>query len=172
MAASGSNDGVNRAQLLRQLEALLQGGEAHTPFSAAVAGFPAELRGTVPERLPYSAWQLVEHIRIAQRDIVEFSAPPQGRYKPLQWPNDYWPKSPEPPGPSAWDASIASIEEDAKRFQALLGDDNADLTEPFPWGEGQNLLREALLLADHLSYHTGELVVLRRLLGIWPPRPA
>jgi hypothetical protein len=153
--------------LIAQLLALLRGGQAHAGFDAAVQDFPAELRGKVPENLPYSAWQLLDHMRITQRDILNFSAPPTGGYHAIHWPDDYWPKSPEPPSPGAWDQAIASIRSDQQKFEALLLKPSADLYKPFLWGDGQNLLRETLLIADHNAYHLGELVLLRRLLGIW-----
>jgi hypothetical protein len=153
--------------LRKQLSALLQGGQAHATFDDAVKNFPADLRGTVPPNLPYSAWQLLEHLRITQRDILNFSAPPTGGYHPLQWPEDYWPKSPEPPTQLSWDQSIAAIRTDLEHFEALIQKPGSDLFKPFRWGDGQNLLREALLVADHTAYHLGELIVIRRLLGIW-----
>ncbi len=156
-------------ELIKQLLALLQGGQAHAGFDAAVADFPADLRSIVPDHLPYSAWQLVEHMRITQRDILNFSAPPSGGYQHLAWPDAYWPKSPEPPTPDAWDRTIATIRADQKLFEALLTKPEVDLYKPFRWGDGQNLLREALLIADHTAYHVGELIVLRRLLGAWKP---
>jgi hypothetical protein len=146
--------------------ALLDGGQAHATFEDAVKNFPADLRGVAPVGLPYSAWQIVEHIRIAQRDILDFSAPPTGGYQPMEWPAAYWPKE-ATPGPGAWDRSIAAIEADREKFKALILRQDADLAKPFLWGTGQNLLREALLIADHNAYHTGELIVLRRLLGAW-----
>ena len=154
-------------ELRKQLAALLTGGQAHLEFEDAVADFPAELRGVVPDGLPYSAWQIVEHIRIAQRDILNFSAPPTGGYHGLKWPEEYWPKDPAPASVEAWDRSIAMIEADRDKFKALIARPEADLAKPFLWGTGQNLLREALLIADHTAYHTGELIVLRRLLGAW-----
>lgn len=153
--------------LIDQLIALLRGGHAHVSFDDSVKDFPPELRGVVPEKLSHSAWQVLEHLRIAQHDILEFSAPPTGGYQPMQWPDEYWPKSPEPPGPHAWDQSIAAIRKDREHFEALLLKPGGDLYKPFRWGEGQNLLREALLIADHNAYHLGELIVLRRLLGAW-----
>ena len=156
------------AVLRKQLKALLDGGEAHASFADAVKGFPPKLRGVVPEGLPYSAWQLVEHMRIAQRDILEFSDNEKGGYKPMKWPDDYWPKSPEPPTPESWDESIAEIKKDRAKFERLVeSQDDANLVEAFSWGDGQNLLREALLIADHQAYHIGELIVLRRLLKAW-----
>jgi hypothetical protein len=156
-----------QASLRKQLVELLQAGQAHVSFDDAVKDFPADLRSAVPDKLPYSAWQLLEHLRIAQRDILDFSAPPTGGYHPIAWPDGYWPKSPQPPSAHAWDQSIAAIHADLKTFIALIENPKSDLYKPFRWGEGQNLLREALLIADHNSYHLGELIVLRRLLGCW-----
>lgn len=155
------------AELRKQLLALLRGGQAHAGFEKIVMGMPAHLRGVVPEHLPYSAWQILEHMRITQRDILNFSAPPTGGYHAIQWPDDYWPKSVEPPSPEAWDQTIVAIRADREQFEQLLLRPDADLVKPFRWGEGQNLLREALLIADHTAYHLGELLVLRRLLGAW-----
>jgi hypothetical protein len=154
--------------LITQLLALLRGGQAHATFDQAVADFPPKHYGTVPENLPYSAWQILEHIRITQRDILNFSAPPTGGYHGLKWPEEYWPKSPAPPSLDAWNQTIAAIRADQKKFEELLQKPNFDLYKPFLWGDGQNLLREILLIADHNAYHLGELVVLRRVLGIWP----
>lgn len=157
-----------QAPLRKQLIDLLHGGQAHAKFEDAVKDLPADLRGTVPPNLPYSAWQLLEHLRVSQRDILHFSAPPTGGYHPMRWPQDYWPRSAEPPTAHAWDQSIASIDSDLKHFIALIENPSSDLYKPFRWGEGQNLLREALLIADHNAYHVGQLIVLRRLLGAWP----
>ena len=153
--------------LRKQLIDLLHGGQAHASFEDAIKDFPANLRGAVPPNLPYSAWQLLEHLRIAQRDILHFSAPPTGGYHPMRWPQDYWPQSAEPPTAHAWDQSITAIHSDQKHFVALIENPSSDLYKPFRWGEGQNLLREALLIADHNAYHVGELILLRRLLGVW-----
>ena len=150
-----------------QLLALLKGGQAHATLEDAVAAFPVEKRGIVPAGLPYSAWQLVEHLRLAQRDILDFSDPPAGGYVHLKWPEAYWPKSPEPPSVGAWDESVKAIEADGESFRRLLTRPEVDLYASFAWGEGQNLLREAFLIADHNAYHVGELVLLRRLLGCW-----
>jgi hypothetical protein len=154
-------------ETIKQLIALLQGGQAHASLDDAVKDFPVELRGKVPNGLPYSAWQLLEHLRITQLDILNFSAPPTGGYQPIEWPADYWPKSAEPPSAHAWDHTVTAIHSDLKKFEALLTKQDADLFKPFRWGDGQNLLREALLIADHNSYHLGEIVMLRRLLGAW-----
>jgi hypothetical protein len=154
--------------LVDQLIALLRGGQAHVSFDAAVKDFPIEARGKVPAGVPYSAWQLIEHMRIAQRDILDFSAPPTGGYHGMKWPEDYWPKSAEPTSPEAWERTLATIKADREKFEGLLTKPGVDLFKPFLWGTGQNLLREALLIADHNAYHTGELILLRRLLGVWP----
>lgn len=161
---------VNEAidPLIKQLLALLQGGQAHVDLDAALKDFPVEARGMVPSNVPYSAWQLIEHLRITQQDILNFSSPPTGGYHAIQWPEAYWPKSPEPPSAVSWEQTIAAIHEDRQRFETLLMKPGVDLYRPFLWGEGQNLLREALLIADHNAYHLGELVLLRRLLGVWP----
>ncbi|MEO6805240.1 MAG: DinB family protein [Edaphobacter sp.] len=157
-----------QAPLRKQLIDLLHGGQAHTTLDDAIENLPANLCGVVPENLPYSAWQLLEHLRIAQRDILNFSAPPTGGYHPMRWPQDYWPQTPEPPTEHVWDQSIATIHSDLKHFIALIENPKSDLYKTFRWGDGQNLLREALLIADHNAYHIGELVILRRLLGAWP----
>ena len=154
--------------LKEQLRALLEGGQAHATFEDAVSGFPAKLRGTVPEGLPYSAWQILEHIRIAQRDILDFCNNSDSSYQERKWPEDYWPKSATPPSTDAWERSIAQVGEDRKAFERLLDSaDEAALVRPFAWGDGQSLLREALLIADHAAYHVGEMIVVRRLLGAW-----
>ena len=154
--------------LRKELKALLDGGQAHATFDAAVKDFPAKLRGVVPEGLPYSGWQILEHLRLAQRDILEFSSNIDGSYKEKKWPEEYWPKAAEPQGEDAWEHSIAQIREDRAAFEKLIAaSDDAELVMPFAWGTGQTLLREALLVADHDAYHVGELVILRRLLGAW-----
>ena len=155
-------------ELRRQLKALLDGGQAHATFAQAVKDMPAKLQGVVPEGTPYSAWQLLEHMRLAQRDILDFSRNEDGSYRELKWPDEYWPKNPEPANAHAWQKSVEQIREDRKIFEKLIDSaDDSNLVKPFPWGDGQNLLRQALLLADHEAYHVGELVLLRRLLGAW-----
>jgi DinB superfamily len=166
--AEKSHTKDEQAPVRIQLIALLRGGQAHATFDEAVKDLPANLRSVVPENLPYSAWQLLEHLRITQLDILNFSAPPTAGYQHIKWPDDYWPKSPEPPSDRSWDQSIAAVRSDLKRFEAIIENPAADLYKPFRWGDGQNLLREAMLLADHNAYHLGELIVLRRLLGAWP----
>jgi uncharacterized damage-inducible protein DinB len=154
--------------LKEQLRALLEGGQAHATFEDAVSGFPEKLRGMVPEGLPYSAWQILEHIRIAQRDILDFCNNSDGSYQERKWPEEYWPKSAAPPSTDAWERSVAQVGEDRKVFEQLLDSaDESALVRPFAWGDGQSLLREALLIADHAAYHVGEMIVVRRLLGAW-----
>jgi DinB superfamily len=165
MVKKGAKQEVD--ELRKQLVALLDGGQAHASFEDAVADFPVKLRGVVPEGLPYSAWQILEHIRIAQKDILDFSAPPTGGYHGMKWPDAYWPKEAEPPSAEAWDKSAAQILSDREKLKALILKPEADLAKPFLWGTGQNLLREALLVADHAAYHLGEMIVVRRLLGAW-----
>jgi hypothetical protein len=155
----------NQQEILKSLKELLTGGHAHATFKDAVANLPAKLQGVVPEGLPYSIWQLVEHIRITTWDILEFSRNPS--HKSPSWPEGYWPKDPQPPTETAFDESVRQIKEDFAEFVNLLEAPGADLYEPFPYGNGQHLFREALLIADHTSYHTGEIIIVRRLLGAW-----
>lgn len=164
---SPMNEARNQDPVVEQLLALLEGGQAHATLEDALTDFPEALRGAVPKGLPYSAWQLLEHLRIAQRDILDFSDPPEGGYQHRAWPDAYWPKTAEPPSAQSWKEAVEALRSDAETFRQLLTREGADLYSSFPWGEGQNLLREALLIADHNAYHTGELVVLRRLLGCW-----
>ena len=131
----------------------------------AVADLPAPLRGRKPDGLPYSPWQLLEHIRITQHDILDFCRNP--KYKEIAWPDDYWPKSAAPPSDSAWDASVRQIRNDRAGLEALARDESLDLAARIPHGTGQTYLREILLVIDHTAYHMGELIVVRRLLGAW-----
>jgi uncharacterized damage-inducible protein DinB len=137
--------------------------EAHVSFDDAVGDLPPHLRGTRPVGLAHSPWELLEHIRIVQRDILDFSL--SGRYDELEWPADYWPKSPEPPDEEAWERSIAAVREDRGRLQELVRDARVDLTAVTPHGTDQTYLRELLLVVDHTAYHVGQLVIVRRLLG-------
>jgi hypothetical protein len=118
--------------------------------------------------LPYSAWQLVEHMRLTQEDILLFSKNRDGSYQSPEWPDGYWPSGEAPLDDEDWEKSIAGFRADRVAFEALVADPAQDLFAPFPWGEGQTLLREGLLIADHTSYHLGQLIVVRRLLGAWP----
>ena len=153
--------------LKKELIKQLRGGNAHAKFEDATAKMPKELRGKRVEGLPYSAWQLLEHLRIAQRDMLDFCRNEDGSYKEKKWPDDYWPKSAEPPSEKAWDDSVSQVLSDREEFVALIENSKADLFTPFAWGEGQTLLHEAMLIVDHNGYHLGEIVALRRLLGAW-----
>jgi DinB family len=144
---------------------LLKGGGAHASFEDAIKNFPAELRGKKVKGLPHTAWMLLEHMRIAQWDILDFSINP--KYKTMKWPEDYWPASAAPPTPAAWNNSIKELKKDLRAMEDLVANPKADLFQKIPWGEGQTILREALLIADHNAYHVGQLVTLRRLLGAW-----
>lgn len=154
------------AALREQLVAILKGGQAHATFSDAVADFPANRRNERTAGLPYSAWQLVEHIRITLRDLLEFAT--NSEYVELEWPSGYWPKDAAPGKNDSWDATVKAIHADLKNFEDLIHSPDSNLYATIPWGKnGETLLREVLLAADHTSYHVGELVLLRRLLGIW-----
>lgn len=152
--------------LRKELRELLEGGNAHQDFEAAVRDFPAELRGKRPKGLPYSGWELLEHMRIAQNDILEFIRDPA--YESPPWPEGYWPAKPAPPSEADWERSVEAFNADRRAILELVTDPKRDLIKPFPHGSGQNLLREALLVADHTAYHLGQLIAVRRLLGCWP----
>jgi uncharacterized damage-inducible protein DinB len=151
--------------LRQHLLDLLRGRNAHADFDTTLADFPSRLRGVKPPGAPYSAWQLLEHMRIAQWDILEFSrvAKPQSP----QWPEGYWPKTQTPPSAASWNNSLRSFRADWKALAKLVADKKTDLLAKIPHGSGQTVLREALLVADHNSYHLGQMVLLRRLLGTW-----
>jgi hypothetical protein len=157
---------LDRDQVLRErLLYLMQGKGAHVDFDGAVSGLPATLRGKKPKGLPYTPWALLEHMRLAQWDILDFCRNPN--YKAPHWPDDYWPKSDAPPSAAAWDKSVRQFRADLKAMQQLVSDPQTDLFSPIPHGDGQNILREALLVADHNAYHLGQFVTVRRLLGAW-----
>lgn len=145
---------------------LLRGGGAHLSFDEAIAGLPVESRGRKPAGVPHTLWRLLEHMRIAQWDIVEFSRNPQ--HVSPEFPQGYWPEGDAPPHRDAWDQSVAAFRADLAAMQALVADPHKDLFAAIPGGSGQTLLREALLVADHNAYHLGQLVVVRRCLGVWP----
>jgi DinB family protein len=151
--------------LRTQLATLLSWHDAHADFDAAVEGLPAALRGRAPAGLPYSPWQLVEHLRITQRDILDFCRNPA--YEELRWPDNYWPDHPAPPSPAAWDESLALFRRDRDALRTLAEDRSIDLLATIPHGSGQTYLRELLLVADHNAYHIGQLIAVRRLLGAW-----
>jgi hypothetical protein len=144
---------------------LLRGRNAHADFDAVVADFPSRLRGVKPPGAPYTAWQLLEHMRTAQWDILEFSR--DAKHKSPPWPEGYWPKTEAPPNAASWNNSLRSFRADLKAMAKLVADKKTDLFAKIPHGSGQTILREALLIADHNSYHLGQMVLLRRLLGTW-----
>ena len=153
------------SDLRQHVLTLLKGGNAHATFDDAVKNFPPELRGKKPRGAEYSAWQLLEHLRIAQWDILEFSRDPQ--HQSPDWPSGYWPAKPAPPDEKAWDKSVRAFRHDLKELSEMVADESIDLFARIPHGDGQTVLREALLAADHNAYHIGQLVLVRRLLGAW-----
>jgi hypothetical protein len=158
----------NDSSLRRHLVELLKGGSAHARFEEVIAGIPVKLRGLKPSGLPHSVWMLLEHMRIAQRDIVEFSR--NRKHVSPDWPKGYWPRSEAPPGVAAWNTSVKKFRQDLKAMQDLVTNPKTDLHTRIPWGDGQTILREALLVADHNAYHLAQLVDVRRLLGAWPEK--
>lgn len=157
---------MTQPDILRQhLTRLLDWRDAHANFDNAVADLPPEHRGVAPPGLPYSPWQLVEHIRLAQADILAFCV--RSDYQEGTWPDDYWPATPAPPDERAWAASIAGYHQDLAQLQALIKNERCDPFAKVPAGTGQTFLREFLLVADHTAYHVGQLVAVRRLLGDW-----
>ena len=155
----------NEESLREHLVYLLKGGGAHARFEDVVNDFPAKLRGLKYESLPHTAWMLLEHMRIAQWDILEFSR--NAKHVSPDWPAGHWPKTEVPPSEAAWDKSLEQFRDDLKAMEHLVSNPKTDLYAKIPWGEGQTVLREALLVADHNAYHLGQLVDLRRLLGAW-----
>jgi hypothetical protein len=149
--------------LINELIKLLQGGGAHADLKKALDGLPPELRGAKTNDLPYSIWQLVEHIRIAQWDMLEFSK--DGNHQSPKWPDEYWPREAFPADDDAWKKSVKQINDDLDEFIVLLK--SSDIYAPIPHGTGQTILREALQIADHNAYHIAEIIVIRRLLGAW-----
>ena len=144
---------------------LLQGGGAHLNFDAAVADLPPAFQGAKVDRVPHTAWRLVEHMRICLWDILAFSRNPNHVSPP--WPEGYWPPEDAPPTATAWDESVAAYRADLQAMIDLVSDPNIDPLAPLPSGDGQTIFREALLAADHAAYHLGQLVLLRRALGVW-----
>jgi hypothetical protein len=145
---------------------LLEGGGAHAKFDDVVAGIPAKILGQKPAGLPHSLWMLLEHLRIAQWDILEFSRDP--KHTSPKWPEGYWPKTEAPTTAAAWNASVKKFRQGLQAMQELVKDPKIDLFARIPWSDGHTILREALLLADHNAYHLGQMLDARRLLGAWP----
>ena len=144
---------------------LLRGGGAHIGFDEAIASLPVKLRGSKPRGAPHTPWQLLEHMRIAQWDILEFSR--NAQHVSPEIPGGYWPETEAPPSKAAWDKSVAAFRTHLKAMENLVNDPRTDLFAPIPHGDGQTILREALLVVDHNAYHLGQLVLVRRLLGAW-----
>lgn len=149
--------------LIAELKKLLTGGGAHVGIEEVTSAIPFDRLGERPHGLPYSIWQLVEHIKITQWDMLEFCR--DAGHKSPKWPEEYWPEETAPTDKNKWDAALKQIDDDLNAFLVLL--QTEDLYEPIPWGNGQSILREALQIADHTAYHLAEIVVIRRLLGIW-----
>ena len=152
--------------LRKQLVEMLDGGHAHATFDDVVKDFPLDRIGIRPEGAPHSAWQLLEHMRIAQNDILRFSQ--SADHVSPDFPEGYWPAGAAPERKGQWTESARAFRDDLAEFEAMIADPAQDLHRKFPWGDGQTLLREALLIADHNSYHLGQLVLVRRLVGSWP----
>ncbi len=158
---SKTEDGALREQLVK----FLRGGEAHAELKTVLDDFPAKMRGVTPKGAPYSAWQLLEHVRLALHDLLDFST--NANYVAPEWPKDYWPKEAAPKDAAAWDRSVRAVKKDIADFEKLVGDPESNLYATIPWGDGQTILREVLLAGRHTSYHLGQIVLLRRLLGAW-----
>jgi uncharacterized damage-inducible protein DinB len=141
--------------------------QAHASLDAALANLPDELRGKRPDGLPHSVWELLEHIRLVQRDLLEFCT--SDNYKDPKWPDDYWPSSASPKNDAAWKACIGAIHADCAELAKFTVETDKDLTANIPHGTGQTYLRTVLVSIDHTSHHLGQIIITRRLLGSWPP---
>jgi len=151
--------------LRKHLLELLKGGSAHAKFDDVIKNLPAKLRGARPAKFPHSPWMLLEHMRLAQWDILEFSR--NAKHVSPPWPSGYWPKTEGPPNAAAWNKSVQQFRRDLQAMQKLVGNPKTDLFARIPWGDGQTILREALLVADHNAYHLGQMLDVRRMLGAW-----
>jgi uncharacterized damage-inducible protein DinB len=156
---------VEGEKLRKHLLEILSGRGAHADCKASFRGIPPKLRGIRPSGFPHSLWELLEHMRIAQWDLLEFSRD-AGHVSP-DWPSGYWPASPEPTNATAWDKSLKAFARDLEAMKRLVANRKTDLFAKIPHGSGQTILREALLVADHNSYHLGQVVTVRKLLGNW-----
>lgn len=150
------------------LKRVLDWEDARVGFDTAVSDVAPRDRGRQAPGAPHTLWQLVEHIRIAQHDILDFSI--NARYREMKWPDDYWPRTDAPPTAAAWTRSIAQVQQDRKALQRLAANRRRTLTDRIPHGSGQTYLRAIVLAADHAAYHVGQIVLLRQMLGIWPPK--
>jgi hypothetical protein len=164
-AAPKKSVGVNEKVLREKLAEVLSWGEAHADWKKALANVDPAKRGVRPEGVPHSLWELLEHTRIAQWDILEFTR--DANHKSPDWPSGYWPKAPAPADDAAWDKSVKALFADLKEMQKVVNDPKVSLDGKLPHGSGQTLLRQLLLLADHNAYHLGEFVLVRRALGDW-----
>jgi hypothetical protein len=162
LAAGSANDRILRQHLVK----LLNAGTAHLNFDKVIGGWPEAHRGVKPSGAPHTAWQLLEHLRIAQWDILKFIRDP--KHVSPGWPTGYWPATDAPPNKGAWEESIRRYRADCEALQRLVASPKTELYARIPHGTGQTILREALLVADHTAYHLGQLVLVRRLLGAWP----
>jgi hypothetical protein len=158
---TGTPDKALRTHLVQ----LMTAGNAHATFDAAIKNLPPALRGKRPKGAEHSPWEILEHLRIAQWDILDFSRNPN--YRHLAWPEGYWPKTAAPPDAKSWDKSVRAFRKDLAAMCALVEDPKTDLFAEIPHGDGQTILREVLLIADHNAYHLGEMILVRRLLGAW-----
>jgi hypothetical protein len=165
MAVKKATSVKNERGLREHLLFLLKGGGAHAGFDKAIESLPVALRGKRPEGASHSPWEIVDHMRLAQWDILEFSRNPQ--HVSPAWPVGYWPKTQEPPNRTAWSKTVKAFQDDLAAMCELVASESTDLYTPIPHGDGHTILREALLIADHNAYHLGELVLVRRLLGAW-----
>jgi hypothetical protein len=161
-----TGNGAGEASLRRELSSVLKGGNAHVHFMDAVESFPAAKRGTYAQGLPHTGWQLLEHARIAQWDILEFCR--NAKHVSPEFPDGYWPKTPAPDAEEKWNDSLSAFRRDLREMVRLIENPRTDLNAAIAHGQGQTVLREALVLADHNSYHLGQLIDLRRALGSWP----
>ena len=164
-AAKKPSSNSHDAELRKQVIELLRSRGAHADFDKAIEGLPGGLRGARVKEVPFTAWKLLEHLRLAQWDILEFSR--NAKHKSPPWPQGYWPESDAPRNAAAWDASVAAFRRDLAEMEKLVRDPSKDLFAPIAHGQRQTLLREALLVADHNSYHVGQFILLRRALGAW-----
>lgn len=158
----------NDSSLRHQLVRLMRGQGAHLPYEPGLFSIPVSHRGAVKRGVPYSPWQLLEHMRIAQWDILRFCIDPN--HVSPEWPAGYWPESKKPPNRNAWAKSVREFFSDLRKMENLIMNPETDLFRIIPHGTGQTILREALLVADHNAYHSGQLVTLLRALGVWKAR--
>jgi len=156
---------IDNRELREQLVELIRGGSAHADVKSALADFPADKRGVKPDGAPYNAWQLLWHMNVALHDLLEFCTNP--KYLAPKWPDEYWPKEELPPSNAAWNATVRALEVDLAAFERMIKDPAQNMYATIPWGDGQTVLREILLAADHNSYHLGQIILLRKLIDAW-----